>query len=84
MENTNKKLTEAQTNEIAELMNGEHAEAIKTFGEENFRAGRGTGAIGGLMYAGLGAFCACIAVRAVRATWEIGKAFVQFVKGDES
>lgn len=84
MENNSKNMTEAQTNEIAELLNGEHAEAIKTFGEDNFRAGLGTGAIGGLMYAGLGAFCVMITVRAAQAAWAVGKVFVKFVKGDAS
>ena len=85
MENTtNKKLTEAQVNELAELMKGEHGETIKTYAENNFRAGQGAGAIGGLMYAGLGALCVGITVRAAKAAWEIGKDFVKFVKGDAS
>lgn len=84
METTNKKLTEAQVNEIAELMNGEHGEALQTWGENTFRAGQGAGMVGGVIYAGFGALCVCMTVKAAKAAWEIGKDFVKFVKESAS
>lgn len=35
------KMTEAQVNEITELMKGEHGEAINKLVESNYQAGRG-------------------------------------------
>ena len=80
MEITKKKLTEAQVNELNELMNSEHGETIQTFADNKFRAGQGAGMVGGVIYVGVGAIMVNLAVKAAKAAWDLGKDFVKFVK----
>ena len=80
MEITKKTLTEAQANALSELMNGEHGEAIQTYADNKFRAGQGAGMVGGVIYAGVGALMVSLVIKTAKATWDLGKEFVKFVK----
>ena len=74
---TDKNMTESQITEIVELMNGEHAEALQLWAKRNENSGVATGMVGGVMLSVLAYISGKIAVSAAKATWGVGKAFVE-------
>ena len=77
---TDKNMSESQITEIVELMSGEHAEALKLWGERNYNQGVGCGMITGPILAIVVGFGAVVSVRAAKATWDLGKAFIEMIK----
>lgn len=75
-----KTMNENQVNEIVELMNGDHAEALELWRAENQSAGEGTGLVAGALIGIVGVASAVVAVKLVKATWDYGKAFVDLVR----
>lgn len=76
---TDKNMTESQITEIVELMDGEHAEALELWGARNRNQGEGTGMVAGVLMTLLVAGCTKLTVDLAKATWELGKAFVETV-----
>ena len=77
---TSKTMNEVQINEIVELMNGDHAEALELWRAENYNAGEGSGLVGGALYGILGTVGVIVAVNLAKSTWNLGKCFVEMVK----
>ena len=77
---TDKNMTESQITEIVDLMNGEHAEALKLWTDRTRNEGEGNGLVAGALV-GLGlTIGTVVAVNLAKATWQLGKAFVEIVK----
>ena len=75
-----KTMNETQVNEIVELMNGDHAEALELWRAENQSAGEGTGLIAGALFGILGTAAVWATVNLAKQTWNFGKSFVELVK----
>lgn len=75
-----KTMNETQVNEIVELMNGEHAEALELWRAENQSTGEGTGLVAGALIGTVGALGVWLTVKMVKTTWDYGKAFVELVR----
>lgn len=77
---TDKNMTESQITEVVELMNGEHGDALKLWTDRNRNEGEGNGLVAGALV-GFGLTVATfVGVNLAKATWQLGKAFVQVVK----
>lgn len=75
-----KTMNETQVNEIVELMNGDHAEALELWRAENYNEGEGNGLIGGALYGILGAIGVWLTVKTAKTTWNVAKGLVELVK----
>lgn len=75
-----KNMSDAQVDEIVELMDGEHGETLELWRKENFEHGQGVGMVGGALCAVLIAVFAKAAVNMGKTAFGLGKAFVQTVK----
>lgn len=75
-----KTMNESQVNEIVELMNGDHAEALELWRAENYNAGEGSGLVGGAMFGILGTIGVWLTVKMAKMTWDLGKCLVECVK----
>lgn len=77
---TSKTMNETQVNEIVELMNGDHAEALELWRAENYNEGEGIGLIGGALFGILGAIGVWLTVKTAKTTWRLGKGLVELVQ----
>ena len=75
-----KNMSDAQVDEIVELMDGEHGETLEIWRKENYDHGQGIGMIGGALCTVLIAICAKAAVNMGKTAFGLGKDFVQTVK----
>lgn len=75
-----KNMTDAQVDEIVELMDGEHGETLELWRKENYEHGQGIGMVGGALCTVLIAILARGAVEMGKTAFALGKGFVTTVK----
>ena len=75
-----KNMSDAQVDEIVELMDGEHGETLEIWRKENYEHGQGIGMVGGALCTVLIAILARGAVEMGKTAFALGKGFVTTVK----